>query len=694
MTHETYARAEALLPGNEPLLIVGGETTATFLPGSDRIRLVERLEEGERVQLVDPDEGTSEEPADEREPLDDEWSISPDGRWAARAVDYNLFILDRDSGEERQVTHDGTRDRAYATRLDYITIQRDLIGQPPTPVVVWSPDSRRLLIELVDQSQVGDVHLLQLVESQAAARLITFRDTHPGEHGIATSQLQVIDVATGTVTPVQMEPVSVTVVMLLTVPHAWFSPDGTRIEAVVQSRDQRELRLLAIDPESGAVRVIAEQRGETVVDPSMLVWEERAIARVLDDGRGVWMSERDGWAHLWLVDSGEWRQLTRGEWVVRQLLHVDEERGELLFTASGREPDCDILQRRLYRVSLDGGEPELLTPEPLDHQLAVSPSGRWLVDCMSDPSTPPKTVLREARDGMIVMTLAQADVSRLHASGWRAPEPFTVLSADGKTELHGLLYLPPDYSDEGSWPLLDVIYPGPQVGLVQYRFGVPFWGFESYAQLGFVVMALNARGTPLRSKAFHDASYGVLESSPALADHAAAVAQLTKRHPGIDASRVGITGASAGGYTTVRAMIEHPETFTVGVSAVGNHDNLRNHAGWGERYIGLVEQDPEAWERQSNISVAAQLRGKLLLIHGELDANVNPTATRALVSALVEADVDHDIVVLPHGDHLCSFVEPYAVRRAWDYLVRHLIGEEPPRYRIARESLIKRYLPF
>jgi len=687
MTPEAYARAEALLQGNNRRLIVGGEATPTFLPGSDRFRLVERLDEGERVQLVDPDAGTSEEaPADEREPLDRAWSISPDGRWAARVVDYNLFILDRDSGEERQITHDGTRDRAWATELDYRIISAQVRGEPVPPAVAWSPDSRRLLMELTDQSQVADMYMLQLVEDEAPARLVTFRGAHPGDAGVATTVLHVVDVASGAVTPAQMEPVIVSMATLVPIKHAWFSPDGTRVEAVVQRRDQRDLRLLSIDADSGAVRVVAEQHGETMVDPSALVWVHRPAARVLDDGRGLWMSERDGWAHLWLVDGDEWRQVTRGEWVVRELLHVDEERGEAVFTASGREPDGGLVERRLYRVSLEGGEPQLLTPEPLDHRVAVSPSGRWLVDCMSNPMTPTQTVLREARDGTIVKTLTQADVTRLHAAGWRAPERFTVLSADGETELEGLLYLPPDYSEEGSFPLLDIIYPGPQIGLLPTRFGLTFWGFEAYAELGFVGMALNARGTPMRSKAFHDTSYGVLESSPALADHAAAVAQLAERHPGIDATRVAIAGPSGGGYTSFRAMVEHPDTFKVCVSAVGNHDNRRYIAGWGERYIGLVEQNPEAWERQSNIPFASQLRGKLLLIHGEMDANVNPTHTRALIAALVKADVDHDLVMIPDGDHGCFLTEPYAVRRAWDYLVRHLLGEEPPHYKIAPES--------
>lgn len=688
VTAEIYARAEALLPGSAERLIVGGETTAQFLPGSDRFRLCERTAAGERVLLVDPDAGACEEgDADERPPLGAEWSVSPDGRWAVRAAEGNLFLLDRDSGEERRLTEDGAPAFGYGSRLDWLAAQRQLRGVPCNPLVAWSPDSRRLVVERLDQSAVGEMHLLQLVEDEPRPRLVSYRAVLPGEEEIAWAHLYVVEVASGDVVEVDAAPAPVTSIAPMLFKRTRFSPDGERVEAVIQSRDQRDMRLLSIDPTTGAARTVAEQRQETGLDPALLMLEEAPPARVLADGRAILLSERDGWGHLWLVEDGErWRQLTRGEWVVRELLHVDEGSGELLFTASGREPEGAILDRRLYRVALAGGEPELLTPEPLDHAVTVSPSGRWLVDCQSSPQTPPVTVLRDGADGAIVRELACAEIGKLEAAGWRAPERFTVLSADGETELHGLLYFPPGFEEGGSWPLLDVVYPGPQVGIVPRRFGIHGELLDSFAALGIVVMALDARGTPLRSKAFHDASYGVLESTAALADHAAAVAQLAQRFPGIDVGRVGMTGNSGGGYMTVRALIEQPETFKVGIAGVGNHDNLRYHAGWGERYIGLLEQDPEGWRRQSNVALAAHLRGHLMLSLSEQDTNVFPVCTRALIAALIAADVDHDVVVLPNGDHF-TFDSPYYVRRCWDYLVRHLIGAEPPAYAISQESL-------
>lgn len=683
--HERYARAEALSGQNAMRLVERSEAVARFLPGSDRFRLVESLPERARVQLVDPDAGTIEEAEPEREALGEGWAVSPDERWAARLAEGNLVVLDRDSGEERQVTHDGTSVSPYASRLDFWRLEGEMRGFVLPPVVEWSPDGTRLLMERIDQSQVGESHLLRVVEDEPRAQLLTYRDALAGDEHLPTSQLFVVELESGVVTPAQMEPAPVACLALL---HpfrwGWFSPDGARVEAVVHSRDHREMRLLSIDARTGESRIAATQRGATVQDPALFIMEERPPARVLSDGRALWMTERDGWGHLWLVDGDEWQQVTRGEWVVRQLLHVDEERGELLISANGREPDEGKLERRLYRVPLEGGEPELLTPEPLDHAMWVSPSGRWVVDCMAGPADPSVTVLRDASDGSIVRELTRADATKLFETGWRPPQRFTVTAADGETELYGVLMLPTDFDETKRYPLMDMVYPGPQMGVVPRRFWTSVYlsRAAAYTALGVVAMLLDARGTPGRSKAFHD---GPLETTQGIADHAAAVRQLAERHSWIDATRVGMSGGSGGGSMTVRALIEQPETFTVGISAVGNHDNRRYHAAWGERYMGLMEDDPEAWERQSNVARAARLRGHLLLIYAEMDPNVHPVNTRALIAALVEADVDHDVVVIPDGGHL-AVLRRYPVRRTWDYVTRHLLGEEPPAYTMSLSS--------
>ena len=665
----TYRRAESLLPGNGPRLIGGGEGVAQF----DAAGELAGFEPG---------------PVPESGALNDQVACSPDGQRVVEVRDGDIFIRDLgDGGAARRVTEDGSPDRPYATRLDWYRVQRELAGVPQVPVVAWSPDSTRFVAERLDQSRVEVNHLLRVDPRDPRPQLVSYRDALPGDAELTTSELFVVDARSATATRVQMEPLEISMIQPVLFEQVWFSPDSSRIEAVFQSRDQRDARLVAIDPETGAVRIVAEERCETVVDPSPLPWEGRPAARVLDDGRGLMLSERSGWAHLWLVDGGSWTQLTDGEWVVRELLHVDEQGGEILFTATGREPDDDPVGRKLYRVGLRGGDPVLLTPEPVDHAITVSPTASRVVDNASGPLSPPVALLRDTRTGAVEKELSRADIGALEQAGWRAPERFTVTAADGETELHGLLYLPPEFDEKGSWPLLDLVYPGPQIGVLPRRFGLSEWQFDAYAALGIAVMALEGRGSPLRSKAFHDASYGRFESTPALEDHAAAVRQLAARRPWIDLRRVGIMGNSGGGYMAVRALIEEADTYCLAVAGVGNHDNRRYHAGWGERYIGLLDQDPQAWVRQSNVDLADRLRGQLLLGLAELDANVNPIATRALIAALVDADIDHEVIVVPGGDHAISEASPYYVRRVWDFLCRHLIGAEPPAYSIDAGSL-------
>jgi dipeptidyl-peptidase 4 len=689
---EVYARAERLLPGHANRLVQGGAVDGEFESDTDRFRFITRRNGGACAALLDPSTESLEDLATAEVKVAvqaSELAVAPNGKLAVAVCEGNLALRDLAAGSERQLTEDGSPERPYATRLDYRRLELEIAGVPNTPVVAWSPDSAWFVTERIDQSRVREIYLIQCREDEFGPVLLPYRDPLPSDEQVATSELFVVEVETGRVIPAQIEPLELSgILQPVLFGHVWFSPDSARVEAIYQSRDQRDARFIEISPEDGSVRIAAEERRETVVNPAVLVWDERPPARILDDGRAVWLSERDGWAHLWIVEGDSWTQLTRGEWVVRELLHIDETDGTLLFTASGREPDDDPWGRKVYRTSLDGGEPQLLTPEPVDHAVQVSPSGRWLIDNASGTQVPPVALLRDSANGAVKRELSRADISGLLRAGWRPPERLSVTAADGETELHGLLYLPPDFDESSSWPILDVAYPGPQVGAVPRRFWPDeFHHFDSFAALGIVVMVVEARGTPLRSKHFHDASYGSLGYGAAIDDHAAAVQQLAARHSWVDATRVGIVGSSAGGHMAVRALIEHPETYSVAVSSVGAHDNRRLHANWGERWIGLMEQDPVGWERQSNVARAHRLRGRLLLGVAELDANVNPIVSRALISALVRADIDHEVVLVPDGDHSLSLASPYFVRKVWDFLARNLIGAEPPPYSIDIASL-------
>jgi dipeptidyl aminopeptidase/acylaminoacyl peptidase len=373
-------------------------------------------------------------------------------------------------------------------------------------------------------------------------------------------------------------------------------------------------------------------------------------------------------------------RITGGDWMVSDLLHVDEAQRYAYFTARGREPGQDPYYRSLYRARLDGSSVEQVTREPADHDIAVAPGGRYFVDTYSRPDTAPVSVLRRL-DGTVVRELQRADVSALRASGYRPPELFTVRARDGVTELRGLLWKPPHFDPAKKYPIIDYIYPGPQVGSVGGRqFAMrPGGGANALAELGFFVVQVDALGTPGRSKAFHDAYYGNMGDS-GIPDQVATIKQLAARYPQIDLDRVGIYGHSGGGFASTSAMLRFPDFFKVAVSSAGNHDNRSYDYTWGEKYQGewkKLGDSLDTFDSQSNWRLAKNLQGKLLLMYGTLDDNVHPNATQLLIDELIKANKNFDLLVMPNRNH--GFAgEPYVVRRTWDYFVTHLLGVEPP----------------
>jgi dipeptidyl-peptidase-4 len=365
---------------------------------------------------------------------------------------------------------------------------------------------------------------------------------------------------------------------------------------------------------------------------------------------------------------------------VRDVLHVDDR--WVWVTGLGREPGVDPYCRIVYRVALDGGESERLTGEAADHLAAFSPSGRVFVDIASTCATATVSRLRRA-DGELVLTLETADLSELEELGWRPPERFAVKAADGETDIHGALFLPSRFDPDASYPVIDSVYPGPQLIRTPIAFGVDSslssdewpgqWSAQALAELGFVVVAVDPRGSTLRDRAFHHAGYGLLHEYR-LDDHIAAIEALAAERPWMDLERVGITGHSGGGAASTRALIEHPEFFKAAAAGSGNHDLRRYLAYWGEKYQGY---GPDAdLAITSNIDQAHRLTRPLLLIHGDLDDNVHPSNTIALVDALIRADRDSELVIIPGLHHQCE-VHPYYVRRVWDFFVRQLLGQTP-----------------
>ncbi len=611
---------------------------------------------------------------------------SPDGRYDLCREGGDLAVVEVATGKRRALTADGEAGRAYGaspgSTLTAVTAART--GQPQPPVAVWSPDSTRVLTHLLDERAVAQLPLLQHVPPDGfRPRVLSSRVPLVGDPELATAQTLCIDVTSGAVSPVG-EPLLVEFFSPLELGWVSWDAAGQRVWLLREDRGSRRLRLQRIDLREGSTTTVVDETADDYVEPSQLLpWSN--WTKVVEDREVLWLSERDGWAHIYVYDArtGEQlRRLTEGPWTVQEVRSVDAER-YVYFVAGGREAGIDPYYRMLYRTPLDGGPVELLTPEDGDHVVTLSPSSRCFVDTCSRVDDPAITRVRAA-DGKLLLDVERADVFALRQAGWKQPERLTVTAADGRTELFGALYFPSDFDPARRYPLIDNVYPGPQLIRTQKSFVVgdsdPHdwpgqWDAQALAEVGFVVLTLDGRGTPLRSRQFHHHSHGRLQAAGELDDHVAAISQLAADRPYLDPERVGVLGHSAGGYAAVRAMLTHPETFAAGVASSGVHDLRAYLAYWGEKYQGSAD-DP-SYDRQANADLAHQLRGPLLLIHGDVDDNVHPASTLRLVAALIEANRDFELLLMPNQNHEC-YRHPYYIRRVWDHFVRHLLRSDPP----------------
>ncbi|GAB2808736.1 S9 family peptidase [Streptomyces daliensis] len=615
---------------------------------------------------------------------------SPDKAWFAFRRDGNIWVRSRDGEREFALTDDAEPDFGYGVTIDALssrTLMRSF-GLEPAPVLVWSPDSTRILTHRLDQRGLAEQVLVESAPRDGG-RPVAHRYRYPiaGDETTATASWTVLDITTREVVRQQDAPFPATHPSLLEEFRWWTGEHGESVHFLHQSRDGRTLELRRLDPATGATTTLLRETGRTRVDPTPEYWEQPMV-RVLGSGEVLWWSQRDGWGHLHLcpadgteaTQATEATQITRGQWLVRSVLWVDEKRRQVYFTAAGLV-DGDPYLRQICRTGLDGTGFTRLTDDEYDHDAVGPPGGGYLVDRASTLSTPPRSVVRDG-DGRVLVELETPDADALAALGWTPPERFRTLAADGTTVVHGLLWRPHGFAPERRYPVIDHSYPGPQVSRTASSFDNTGTGDpEALAALGFAVVAIDGRGTPGRSKAFHDHSYGALGDSSSLADHVVAIRELGHRHPWLDTGRVGITGHSGGGYAAARALLTHPEFYSVGVAVAGNHDSGVYVSMWAEQYHGDVSD--EGKRAISNTALAAHLRGKLLLIHGELDDNVHPGQTLRLVDALIEADKDFDMLLVPGVEHALFGRMHHTNRRMWDYFVRHLHGTEPPSYRLA-----------
>lgn len=606
---------------------------------------------------------------------------SPDGRYVAFRRGHNLWVRSVETGEERALTQDGIDRYGYAT---------DSQGwrQSNQPILLWSPDSRSIATFRLDERGVEEMHLLRTAEPRP--QLVSWPYALPSDSVVPMVERVVVHLD-GRVVMLDTEPDHQRASSCCGMARgsvwadvAWSDDAGT-LAFVSVSRDYRTATLRVADPETGAVRTVYTESHPVFFESHA---GERGLPNwrlLADQGAFLWFSQRDGWGHLFLYDleTGELRnRVTGGDWNVLDILHLDEASGTLYFTGVGREADQDPYWFNLYRVGLDGEGLTHLTPEAGHHEVSLAPSAQYFVSRTSTFDTPPVITLRRTSNGAVIQVLEEADLSELEALGWQAPRPFHAKARDGVTDVYGIYLVPSDFDPSKRYPVINAIYPGPQSGSVGTRaFSVGRRGqAHALAELGFIVVLIDAMGTPFRSKAFHTAYYGDMGDN-GLPDHISAMRELAASRPYMDLTRVGIYGHSGGGFATAAALLRHPDFFHVGVAGAGNHDNAGYTFYWGEKYHGPFERRADgthSYEVQANHLQAENLEGRLLLSYGTMDNNVHPNTTLLLIDRLIAANKDFDVMVMPNRGHGYAG-EAYAVRRTWDYFVTHLLGKTPPR---------------
>ncbi|WP_026187669.1 S9 family peptidase [Ensifer sp. BR816] len=587
------------------------------------------------------------------------WSVSPDGKWSAYIKNYNVFLRNKDGSQDVPLSWDGSEGNYYA----FSTLR-------------WSPDSRHLAAYRIRPGYKREVHYLesaptdQLQPKFPSIAYLKAGDvlplSQPVLFDIAGRREIAIDNALFS-NPFQISPIK-----------WWKDARGFTFE--YNQRGHQLYRLVEVDAATGRTRALIDEASRTFVDYISLTrdqkWTGKTYRYDVDDGKEIiWASERDGHEHLYLFNgrSGALEnQITHGDWVVRAVDYVDPIQRQIWFEASGMNPEEDPYFVHAYRIGFDGTGLTELTPEPANHQIVFSPGGRYYVDLWSRVDLPPRMVLYRAKDNVKRMDVESAEISELTAAGWRPPLSFPAKGRDGKTDIWGIIHLPANFDPKKRYPVVEHIYAGPQGSFVPKSFSTET---ELLTQLGFIVAQIDGMGTNNRSRAFHDVAWKNLKDAgfpDRILWHKAAAAQF----PWYDISNVGIFGGSAGGQNAVGALLFHPEFYKVAVANSGCYDNRMDKIWWNEQWMGWpvgIE-----YSQSSDIDNAYRLQGKLMLIVGEMDHNVDPSSTFQLADRLIKAGKDFEMVYVPGADH--GAPGKFTNRKLLDFLVRNILGQNPPNW--------------
>jgi dipeptidyl aminopeptidase/acylaminoacyl peptidase len=525
----------------------------------------------------------------------------------------------------------------------------------------WSPDSNKLIAFRVKEVESRKVYIVRTSpKDQVQPELVTFEYPKPGDP-LPQPKPRLFDIPSLREIPVDdglfANPWEIS-------EGAW-NGNSSEFSFVYNQRGHQILRLIALRADSGSARVLIEETSPTFIDYAI-----KSYLRRLPDGLGVlWASERSGYNHLYRFDSQAGALLnpvTQGEWNVREVVEVDVEKRRLLLRVMGM-PGSNPYFQHFVRVNMDGAGLTRLTEGDGCHRIAFSPCRRWIVDAWSRVDQPPVTELRDAESGRLIAELARGDDSALLATGWSRPERFVAKGRDGSTDIHGVIVRPTHFDPAKSYPVVESIYAGPHGYFVPTRYSA--WsGMNSMAELGFVVVKIDGMGTNWRSKAFHDVSWKNLKDA-GFPDRIPWIRAAAATRPWMDLTRVGIFGGSAGGQNALAALLHHGDFYQVAVADCGCHDNRMDKVWWNEAWMGWPVD--ESYVDNSNVTHAAKLRGKLLLIVGELDNNVDPASTYQVVGALQRAGKDFEFMPIINAGHGAAET-PYGSYRRAEFLVRHL----------------------
>ena len=574
---------------------------------------------------------------------------SPDGKWTAFIKNDNVYVREVATGKEKQLSQDGTLSNYYSSYIQ------------------WSPDSKSVVSCRIRPVEKRYVYYVESSPAdQAQPKLHKQEYAKPGDE-LRFKVPCIFEVESGR----RLIPSTELFSHQYELSGPMWNADSKAITFEYNERGHKVYRVLEMSAVDGSVRTLIEEKEEKYVN------YPRIYRNYLSDGkRIIWSSERDNYNHLYLYDRATGKplhQITKGEWYVRGVQHVDEANEVIYFSANGMKKGEDPYLIHYYKINFDGSNLVELTPEEGMHQCWYSSDYKYLVDVYSKVDQAPIAVLRDAKNGKIRMQLDKADISALLANGWKAPEVFSAKGRDGKTDMWGVIYRPSNFDPSKKYPVIEYIYSGPGDQYVPKTFSSYNWWMTSLAELGFIVIQVDGMTTSFRSKEFEEVCYKNLKDA-GLPDHIAWIKAAAQKYPYMDIDRVGIFGCSAGGQESTGAVLFHPEFYKAAYSACGCHDNRMDKIWWNELWMGYPVD--EAYSACSNVDNAHLLSRPLMLVVGELDDNVDPASTMQVVNALIKANKDFELVVIPGAHHTMG--EDFGEHKRYDFFVRHLMGITPP----------------